>query len=85
MSRKLFICILIFWDLFWNYFIESETEKLCDKIGIGKFRDFYYEGRLEVMFIGERWFKMDINEVITMCESIVKGELLLRRGIKGDW
>lgn len=36
------------------------------------------------MITGERWFKIDINEVIRMPKRIAKGEPLPSRIIKGD-
>lgn len=36
------------------------------------------------MITEERWFEIDINEVIRMPKTIANGELLPRRIIKGD-
>lgn len=55
-------------------------EKLCDKIEMMKSWYFWYEGRLEVMLIGERWLKMDINKVNKMHKRIVKGRAITKEG-----
>lgn len=54
--------------------------KLCDKIEMMKSWYFCYEGRLEVMLNGERWLKMDINNIIKMHKSIVKGRAITKEG-----